>query len=315
MAKIRTGKIAVLMGGSGSEREISLKGGTAVLSALRAGGFDAHPLDPADGAGALIDGSFEAAFIALHGAGGEDGSMQGMLEILKIPYTGSGVLASAAAMDKAFAKDLMRSKGIPTADYQVFKAFPAQDGQYEGNDIQLECPLIVKPVSEGSTVGICRVENEADIGQAMKEAFRYDDKVLVEKYIEGREVTVGVLDGKVLPIVEVRPKKGFYDYESKYTKGMTEYIVPADFDAMKQKKMNEISLSVYELFGCRGAARVDIIINNDGPFVLEINTVPGMTETSLLPMAALEAGIGFNELVARIMNGASLETFSSGNKA
>ena len=312
MAINRAGKIAVLMGGSGSEREISLQSGSTVLAGLRAEGFDAHPVDPKDGVGTIITGGFDAAFIALHGAGGEDGSMQGMLEILKIPYTGSGALASAAAMDKAFAKDLMRSRGIPTADYKVFYAPLDQDA---GKDLKLECPLIVKPVSEGSTVGIYRVEDGADIMSAIKEAFKYDSKVLVEKYIEGREVTVGVLDGEMLPIVEVRPKNGFYDYESKYTKGMTEYIVPADFDAHELKKMNDISLSVYELFGCKGAARVDIIINSDGPFVLEINTVPGMTETSLLPMAALEAGIGFNDLVARIMNGASLETFSSGNEA
>ena len=312
MAINRTAKIAVLMGGSGSEREISLKSGAAVLAGLRAGGFDAHSVDPMDGIGDLIRGDFDAAFIALHGAGGEDGCMQGMLEILKIPYTGSGVLASAAAMDKAFAKDLMRSRGIPTADYRVFNA-PFDEN--EVMELKLEYPLIVKPASEGSTVGICRVDDESRIVSAIDEAFSYDDKVLVERYIEGREVTVGVLDGEVLPIVEVRPKKGFYDYESKYTKGMTEYIVSADFDAEELKKMNDISLKLYELFGCRGAARVDIIINSDGPFVLEINTVPGMTETSLLPMAALEAGIGFNELVARIMNGASLDTFSSGDKA
>ena len=308
----RAGKIAVLMGGSGSEREISLKSGSAVLAGLKSGGFDAHPIDTRDGMDALFVGGFDAAFIALHGAGGEDGCIQGMLEILKIPYTGSGVLASASAMDKAFAKDLMLSRGIPTADYQVFNAPLDQD---EDIELKLECPLIVKPVSEGSTVGICRVDDAKDIKSAIKEASRYDNKILVEKFIEGREVTVGVLDGEILPMVEVRPRNGFYDYESKYTKGMTEYIVPADFAVDALKKMNDISLSVYELFGCKGAARVDIIINSDGPFVLEINTVPGMTETSLLPMAAGEAGIGFNELVARIMNGAGLDVFSSGNEA
>lgn len=311
MAKNRAGKIAVLMGGSGSEREISLKSGSTVLAGLRAGGFDAHPIDTRDGMEAFFAGGFDAAFIALHGVGGEDGCIQGMLEILKIPYTGSGVLASASAMDKAFAKDLMLSRGIPTAEYQVFHAPFGEDA---GIDLKLEYPLIVKPVSEGSTVGICRVEEAKDIQSAIKEASKYDKKILVEKYIEGREVTVGILDGEILPMVEVRPKNGFYDYESKYTKGMTEYIVPAEFGADELKKMNDISLSVYELFGCKGAARVDIIINSDGPFVLEINTVPGMTETSLLPMAAGEAGIGFNELVAKIMNGASLDVFRSGNE-
>ena len=309
--KNKIGKIAVLMGGSGSEREISLKSGRAVLAGLKAGGFDAYPLDTRDDMTALLSGVYDAAFIALHGVGGEDGCIQGLLETLKIPYTGSGVLASASAMDKVFAKEMMLSRGIPTADYQVFKS-PLDFGC--DIELKIECPLIVKPASEGSTVGICRVEDAEYIKPAMKEAFKYDNKILVEKYIEGREVTVSVLDGEILPMVEVRPKNGFYDYESKYTKGMTEYVVPADFEDAELKKMNEISLAVYELFGCKGAARVDIITGSDGPFVLEINTVPGMTETSLLPMAAGNAGIKFNELVARIMNGASLDAFSSGNE-
>jgi len=309
--KNKIGKIAVLMGGSGSEREISLESGSAVLAGLKAEGFDAHPVDTRDDMTALLSGVYDTAFIALHGAGGEDGCIQGLLETLKIPYTGSGVLASASAMDKAFAKEMMLSRGIPTADYEVFRS-PLDFGC--DIELKIECPLIVKPASEGSTIGICRVEDAEYIKPAMKEAFKYDNKILVEKYIEGREVTVSVLDGELLPMVEVRPKNGFYDYESKYTKGMTEYIVPADFEAAELKRMNEISLAVYELFGCRGAARVDIITGSEGPFVLEINTVPGMTETSLLPMAALDAGIGFNKLVARIMNGASLDVFSSWNE-
>ena len=300
----KIGKVAVLMGGVGSEREISLKSGSAVLRGLKAGGFDAHAIDTKDDMSALFSGAYDAAFIALHGAGGEDGCIQGLLETLRIPYTGSGVLASASAMDKAFAKDMMLSKGIPTAGFQVFKS--PLDFSLD-IELKIECPLIVKPVSEGSTVGICRVEDAQHIKPAMKEAFKYDNKILIEKYIEGREVTVSILDGEVLPMVEVRPKKGFYDFESKYTKGMTEYIVPADFEETELKKMNDISLAVYELFGCRGAARVDIITGSCGPFVLEINTVPGMTETSLLPMAAGNAGIGFNDLVARIMKGASLD--------
>ena len=299
-------KIALLMGGDSSEREISLKSGSAILKALKERGYDASPVDVRDELKLLCTSGFDKAFIALHGSLGEDGSIQGMLEMLKLPYTGSGVLASAATMDKVFAKMVMLSQGIPTPDFRVLSA---------GNDALeavsgLEYPLIVKPVSEGSTIGLSKVESESGLKYAVDLACRYGDRVLVERFVKGREVTAGIIGGKSLPLVEVVPKKGLYDYEAKYTKGMTEYIVPARIDEELAEKVSRIALSSYNLFGCRGAARVDVMLGEDGPAVLEINTVPGMTETSLLPMAAKEAGISFGELVETIIEGAALDNVS-----
>lgn len=305
-------KIAVLMGGTSSEREISLKSGTAVLAALKARGYDAVSLDIRDGLHQLKPGSFDRVFIALHGKTGEDGSIQGLLEVMRIPYTGSGVLASATTMDKAFSKMIMDSRGIPTAPFQVFSAPVALDGDVR---IDMEYPVIVKPVAEGSTIGIVKVEDAEDLNAGMKEAFSYGSKILVEKFIKGREVTVSVIDGEAYPIVEVVPKKGFYDFESKYTKGMTEYKVPAQLDPIVAGKIKSIAIEVYRLFECRGAARVDIIISDEGmPYVLEINTIPGMTQTSLLPMAAREAGLSFEDLVEKIIEGAALDDTSPAEK-
>ncbi|MDH3974720.1 MAG: D-alanine--D-alanine ligase [Deltaproteobacteria bacterium] len=305
MKSRKKGKIAVLMGGSSSEREISLKSGSAVLAALQSGGYDARAVDISNSLDQLRPGVFERAFIALHGKTGEDGSIQGLLEVMKIPYTGSGVLASATTMDKAFSKMIMDSRGIPTAPFQVFSAPLDLHGEIQTG---MEYPVIVKPVAEGSTIGIVKVEKVEGLKPAMKEAFSYGPKILVEKFIEGREVTVSVMDSEIYPIVEVVPKKGFYDFESKYTKGMTEYKVPAELDDRVAKKINHIARQVYELFECRGAARVDIIISEEGtPYVLEINTIPGMTQTSLLPMAAGEAGLSFVALVEKMIEGAALD--------
>lgn len=297
--------VAVLMGGDSSEREISLKSGEAVLAALRSRGYSVFAVDIRDDFEKLIRGGYGSAFIALHGGCGEDGSVQGMLEVMGIPYTGSGVLASAATMDKAFAKGVLLSHGIKTPDFQVLTAPPGIEG---GGVPEIEFPAIVKPSSEGSTIGVKRVEGKGDVAQAVEEAFRYGDKVLVERFIEGREVTVGVLDGDTLPIVEVSPKKGFYDFEAKYTKGMTDYIVPARIEDGMAARVSKTAEEVYKLFGCRGATRVDFIIGGDGPHVLEINTVPGMTRTSLLPMAAREAGLSFGDLVDRMLKGAALDS-------
>jgi len=299
------GKVAVLMGGTSSEREISLKSGSAVLAALKACGYDARAVDIGNGLDDLRPGAFDRAFIALHGKTGEDGSIQGLLEIMRIPYTGSGVLSSATTMDKAFSKMIMNSRDIPTAPFQVFSAPLNLDMDIE---VDIDYPLIVKPVAEGSTIGIVKVENVEALKPAMKEAFSYGSKILVEKFVKGREVTVSIIDGELFPIVEVVPKKGFYDFEAKYTKGMTEYKVPASLNDPLAVNINNIALSVYELFECRGAARVDIIIGEDGtPYVLEINTIPGMTQTSLLPMAAAEAGLSFEDLVEKIIGGATLD--------
>lgn len=301
---IKNGRIAVLMGGRSSEREISLQSGNAVLKALKARGYNAVAVDLADPMEYLICGSFDSAFIALHGTFGEDGCVQGMLELLDIPYTGSGVLASAATMDKVFAKKMMLSEGIETPQFMVFSDPKALTDEI---DHDLDYPLIVKPVAEGSTFGVSKVEKTSELVNVIRETFNFGSEVLVERFIEGREVTVGLIDGETLPVVEVIPQSGFYDYEAKYTKGMTRYIVPADIGDEMTKEVCLISKKVYQIFGCRGAARVDFILGERGPSVLEINTIPGMTETSLLPMAAGKAGMSFEDLVGRIIEGAALD--------
>ena len=298
-------EIAVLMGGRSSEREISLKSGGAVLEALRRRGYKAVKVDIGEDADILLSSTYDRAFIALHGCPGEDGTIQGMLEILGIPYTGSGVLASAATMDKVFAKKIMISEGINTPAFEVFREVPEK-----GNPIRLKLdfPVIVKPAAEGSTVGVTRVDKGEELHGAVEMALGYGDKVLVERFIDGREVAVSVIDGAPLPIVEVVPKNDFYDFEAKYTKGMTEYLVPADIETELSERISLTAVKVYEIFGCRGAARADFIIRDGIPYVLEINTIPGMTETSLLPKAAKAAGIGFDELVERILEGAALDS-------
>lgn len=305
-----SGRIALLMGGDSSEREISLKSGHAVLKALKSIGYDAKSIDVSHDLDSLINGDFEAAFIALHGTFGEDGAVQGLLEMLRLPYTGSGILASAATMNKAFAKKMMVSECVPTPEFQLF-----EDPVKDGVNVSVDYPLIVKPVSGGSTIGVSKVDKEAQLEKAFDDALAYGNDVLVEKFIEGREVTVGIINGAALPVIEVIPKKGMYDYEAKYTKGMTEYIVPAELDGHMEEMLTDISLRVYGLFGCRGAARVDFMIDpDDGPLVLEINTIPGMTEISLLPMAAAQAGIPFGSLVKKVLEGATLD-FSTVPKA
>ncbi len=298
------GRIAVLMGGDSSEREISLQSGDAVVNALRSLGYGAEAVDISTGLGRLVTGGFKLAFVALHGQKGEDGCIQGLLELLGIPYTSSGVLASAATMDKVFSKGVMVSEGISTPDYEVFDFAVEPDKEIA---TCLDFPVIVKPSSEGSTIGIKKAGNASELKVAVKEAASFDSKVLVERFISGREVTVSLLDGEVYPVVEVLPKNGFYDYEAKYTKGMTEYRVPAELEEETRMQVTQLAEKVYTLFGCKGAARVDLMLGSDGPTVLEINTVPGMTETSLLPKAAAAAGIDFEALVGKMIEGASLE--------
>ncbi|MBE9504609.1 MAG: D-alanine--D-alanine ligase [Proteobacteria bacterium] len=300
----KNGRIAVLMGGRSSEREISLQSGNAVLKALKAKGYHPVAIDLADPLEYLICGSFDKAYIALHGTFGEDGCVQGMLELLEIPYTGSGVLASASTMDKVFAKKMMLSEGIVTPR---FMAFSDPRALTDDIDPDFDYPVIVKPVAEGSTFGVTKVEKSSELVNAIRETFNFGSAVLVERFIEGREVTVGLIDGETLPVVEVIPQSGFYDFEAKYTKGMTRYIVPAEIGDEMTKEVCRISRKVYNLFGCRGAARVDFILGERGPSVLEINTIPGMTETSLLPMAAWKAGMSFEDLVERIIDGAGLD--------
>jgi len=288
-------KIAVLMGGRSSEREISLKTGKAVANALRDIGHEVFELDlTEDLCQRLIEIRPDKVFIALHGPYGEDGRIQGLLDILGIPYTGSGVLGSALAMDKDITKRLLRSEGIPTPDWVcVRKAEPVPEWK--------TFPAVVKPADQGSSVGLRIVENRKELENAVKELFQLTEKVLVESFIEGRDMTVGVLKDRALPVIEVKPKKGIYDYESKYTKGATEYIFLEEEGLSRE--LQNIALKVHRLLELKDLSRVDFRVDREGtPYVLEVNTIPGMTELSLLPMACRKAGIEFKEMLAIILS-------------
>ena len=300
-------KVGVMMGGLSREREISMKTGKAILKALMEKGYTVCPIDVGQDIGeTLTKKKVEVAFLALHGRFGEDGTIQGMLELMRIPYTGSGVLASALALHKIMAKKLFVYEKIPTPPFDTFLR-----GEIEKDPpktIPLPLPLVVKPAREGSTIGISMVRRKEELVSALKEAGKYDDEILIEKLMEGKEITVGILEDIPLPIVEIVPKSGFYDYHSKYTKGETQYIIPARIPREKYLYAQEVSLRAFNVLGCSGCARVDLMTDEEGnPFVIEVNTMPGMTETSLLPKAAEFAGIPFGDLVERILLGASLK--------
>ncbi len=321
-------KIAVLMGGNSAEREISLKTGRGVAAALRTLGHDVAALDAANGRllppgqedrsapaeGALVRAEpaelvraaslsdVDVVFVALHGGAGEDGTLQALLELAGKPYTGSGVLASALAMNKSMAKRIFEHEDIPTPRWRLFDAagdlsprvFDARElGGY---------PLVVKPNAQGSTVGLTVVQRAEDFPAALQLAAGYGDQVLVEEFIPGREVTVAVLGGEPLPVVEIVPRHGLYDYECKYTPGMSEYRVPAPLLAGTARRLQELGARASRVLGCRGAVRVDFRLStSEQPYCLEVNTIPGMTPTSLLPMAAKAAGLSYEQLVQRVV--------------
>jgi D-alanine-D-alanine ligase len=297
------------MGGASQEREISLRTGRAVCDALRHKGYRVTAIDVTDSiAQTLREKKITAAFIALHGRGGEDGTIQGMLELMGIPYTGSGVLASALAMHKGMTKHILRCQGIPTADFQVISADHIKGARLH-RTIRLPLPLVIKPVAEGSTIGTTIVRNRNTLREACRTAVQYDRQILAERFIAGREITAGIVNGRALPLVEIVPRQGFYDFTSKYTPGRTEYIPAPRMKKRTAQLIQDLSLRTYHALGCEGAARVDLMLahRTDEPFVLEINTIPGMTATSLLPMAAQHAGISFGTLVEQIMRSARLK--------
>ena len=296
-------RIGVLMGGISREREISLKTGAAILKALREGGYNAVGIDVSlDIVQQLVEERIDAAFIALHGRWGEDGTVQGLLELLQIPYTGSGVLASALAMNKIKAKEIFRFHDIPTPDF-----ITPHEGEFS-SEPPFPPPWVAKPASEGSTIGVGIVMERSGLEEAIRTAQGYDREVLVERFIDGKELTVGILNGEPLPVIEIAPQEGFYDYEAKYTPGKTQYLCPAPISEEKQGEVQEISLKAYHCLGCHGCARVDLRLSDDGEaFVIEVNTVPGMTETSLVPKAAAQRGISFPHLVEAILEQASLK--------
>jgi D-alanine-D-alanine ligase len=297
-------RIGVLMGGISREREISLKTGAAILKALQEGGYhDAVGIDvSADIVRRLVEERIDAAFIALHGRWGEDGTVQGLLELLRIPYTGSGVLASALAMNKIKAKEIFRFHHIPTPEF-----ITPHEGEFSPEP-PFPPPWVVKPASEGSTIGVGIVMKRSGLAEAIRTAQGYDQEVLVERFIDGKELTVGILNGEPLPVIEIAPKEGFYDYEAKYTPGKTEYRCPAPISEGKKGEVQELSLEAYRVLGCHGCARVDLRLSERGEvFIIEVNTVPGMTETSLVPKAAAQKGISFPLLVEAILEQASLK--------
>jgi D-alanine-D-alanine ligase len=292
-------KIGVLLGGKSSEREISLKSGNAVLQALVGKGYDAVAIDPIDHFIEKLEREgIEIAFIVLHGKWGEDGTVQGLLEMMGIPYTGSGVLGSSSAMDKVTMKMILNGVRIPTPEYITAE---------QGDAVYFPLPFVVKPANEGSTIGISIVRAEEEKKDALEKAFQYDRKVLLEKFIGGSEITVAVVNGLALPIVEVRPSRGFYDFEAKYTKGMTEYIVPAPLEKAVEETSSVLALKVYKAFDLAGCARIDMIIDGTTPMIIDINTSPGMTETSLVPKAWACLGRTFDELIEEILWGAALK--------
>lgn len=297
----RNKKIAVLMGGLSAERDISFKTGRAVEQSLRNLGYETVAIDAGrDLVGRLQEAGPDAVFIALHGKYGEDGIVQGVLELMGLPYTGSGVLASAVAMDKAAAKKIMNSAGIPTPDFVEFTRETWDSRSMP--ELPFSFPAVVKPPCEGSAIGISIVDNFDALGEALGVGFRDYDRLMVEAFVDGRELTVGILEDTALPVVEIIPVGEFYDFDAKYTVGMSRHLVPAPIPESTAVLAQQTALSVHRAMGCRGATRVDIRLDRQGQqWVLEINTIPGMTETSLLPEAAACAGIGFDDLVERIL--------------
>jgi D-alanine-D-alanine ligase len=296
-------KIAVLMGGLSAEREVSLASGAAVLDALKDAGYKATPV-VYDGPGLvrkLYEIKPDLVFLALHGKFGEDGTVQGLLETMGLPYTGAGVTGSAIAMDKAITKKLLKYHNIPTAEFVTLLQDSA-DASIVGC---IGYPVVVKPATQGSTIGMSFVYSEDELAPALKLAFSHDMEAVVEKYIEGREVTAGILGGNALPLVEIVPKSGVYDYDAKYLTHDTKYVCPAELDEALEKRVKALAKEVFSVLQGYGYARVDFRVDREGnPYVLEMNTLPGMTSTSLLPKAALAAGLSFVQLIELMLEGA-----------
>ncbi len=331
-------KIAVLLGGSSPERYVSISSGKGIINALREAGHDVVAVDPALGRNQITEtellsqgvgerppspeflsslspknylssidshlfDDIDLAFIILHGKWGEDGTAQSLLELRSVKFTGSGVMASAIAMDKVMSKKLFIHHGIPTIEwYDYRKDSLPRSASVKSNISGIGYPVVVKPNDQGSSIAINIVRTESELDGALDEAEKISDTVLVEKYIPGAELTVGILGGEPLPVIEIRPHEGFYDYRHKYTKGMTEYLVPAPIDSSFSLRLQETAINAFTSLGCKTFGRVDFRIGDDGvPYCLEVNTIPGMTETSLVPKAAAAAGITFTRLVEKIV--------------
>ena len=295
------GKVAVMLGGTSAERPVSLNSGAAVLAALTRQGVDAHAFDPATRSlGDLITGEFDRVFISLHGRLGEDGCMQGALELLNLPYTGSGVMASAVGMDKWRTKLLWRAAGLPTADWEILTA----DSNFDEVEKKLGLPIFVKPAHEGSSIGMSKVTEHGTLKAAYELAAEHDGLVLAEKFIDGAEFTVGILGERALPLIRLQPPedKAFYDFDAKYLRNDTKYQCPAGLTDAQETAFRQLALDAFRLLGGRGWGRVDIMLDSLGnPYLLEANTSPGMTDHSLVPMAARVAGLEFDALCMTIL--------------
>jgi D-alanine-D-alanine ligase len=303
-------KVAVLKGGPSLERQVSLRSGARVEDALARLGHDVRPVDVgADFIEQLEADRPDVAFLALHGRGGEDGTVQELLDIVGIPYTGSGVLACMRSVDKVLTKHLLIEAGLPTPDFFAFSETAFRElGAAEALpaiEERLAFPIVVKPAAQGSALGVKFARSARDVPAALVAAFSYDSRVLLERHVAGRDVAVSLLDGQPLPVVEAVPREeDFYDFESRYEIGRTDFVCPANLSPECTARTQELALATYKLLGCRGFARVDLMVEDstDEPLVLEVNAIPGLTETSLLPMAAEATGIGFDDLIAKILD-------------
>ena len=299
------GRVAVLYGGTSSEREISLRSGAAVLAALQRRGVDAQGFDPAERPLAELAGAYARAWIVLHGPGGEDGSLQGALEFLGVPYTGSGVTGSAIGMDKLRTKRMAAAVGIPTPDFIVLRTEADLGLALQ----RLGLPMIVKPASQGSSVGMSRVTQASELPAAWRAATQHEPVAFAEPWITGAEYTVSMLQGQALPAIRIEAAGGFYDYEAKYFRNDTRYLCPCGLAPQAEQQLAKLSLAAFEVCGAEGWGRADFMMSGGGqPLLLEINTVPGMTDHSLVPMAARAAGIDFDELVWRVLETSLVRT-------
>lgn len=299
-------KVAVLLGGTSAERDVSLQSGAAVLAGLKEGGVDAHGVDPKETAVTeLKNQGFDKVFIALHGRGGEDGTLQGLLEFLDLPYTGSGVMASAITMDKLRTKLLWQGAELPVAPWVALTRRDVEAGitaTTVERIAQLGLPVIVKPSREGSSVGMSKVNEVAALPAALELAFEHDEEVLIEEWLSGPEYTVAILGEEILPSIRIQPSGTFYDYEAKYLSDETQYFCPSGLIEQREQELQALVLQAWQVLGCSGWGRVDVMLDSDGQFyLLEVNTSPGMTSHSLVPMAAREAGMTFSQLVVRIL--------------
>lgn len=301
-------KVAVIKGGSSLERTVSLSSGARVEDALEALGHEVLPIDAGAGLIATLrDARPDAAFVAMHGPGGEDGTVQELLELLGVPHTGSGVAASALCMDKVAAKHALRAAGVPTPDWSAFTATAFRElgaGELLPEiEERLGLPLVIKPAAQGSSLGVKFAGEAGEVPAAIVAAFSYDDRVLLERYVEGRELAVGILSDRALPVVEAIPREDdFFNFAARYELGRTEYACPADLDADVAEEVSQAALATHRALGCEGFSRVDLMLGDDGPQVLEVNSIPGLTDTSLFPMATEAAGLSFEDAISEILS-------------